>query len=62
MNSFSANVKNELAELNNLAKKDQVAAELAGYLFANDSNVLDRWSHIPYGRTPLLSSRAQPPS
>lgn len=56
MNSFSANVKNELAELNNLAKKDQVAAELAGYLFANDSNVFSTESQYNINRYGKLLS------
>ena len=56
MNSFSAEVKNELAELNNLAKKNQVAAELAGYLFANNSNVFSTSSQYNINRYGKLLS------
>ena len=38
MESFSANIKQELSEINNLKNKDLVKAELIGYLFTNLSN------------------------
>ena len=37
MNSFSADVKKELSEINNLSKKELVKAELYGYLLTNKS-------------------------
>lgn len=37
MNSFSSDVKKELSELNNLSNKDQVRAELKGYLITSSS-------------------------
>ena len=38
MESFSANIKQELSEINNLKNKELVKAELLGYLFTNLSN------------------------
>lgn len=38
MNTFSAEVKKELSEINNLANKNLVKAELMGYLSTNSSN------------------------
>ena len=38
MNTFSAEVKKELSEINNLANKNLVKAELIGYLSTNSSN------------------------
>ena len=38
MNSFSAKVKKELSELTNLSNKDEVKAELDGYLLTSSSN------------------------
>lgn len=37
MNSFSADVKKELSEINNLSKKELVKAELYGYILTNKS-------------------------
>ena len=37
MNTFSSQIKKELSELNNLANKDIVKAELKGYWLTNDS-------------------------
>ena len=37
MNSYSAEVKKELSEINNLSKKELVKAELYGYLLTNKS-------------------------
>lgn len=38
MNSFAENIKKELSELNNLANKNLVKAELSGYLLTTSSN------------------------
>ncbi len=38
MNSFSSKVKKELSELTNLSNKDEVKAELEGYLLTSSSN------------------------
>ena len=38
MNSFSSKIKKELSEINNLNNKDQVQAELYGYLLTTSSN------------------------
>ena len=39
--SFSSNAKEELSKLNNLANKDQVQAELIGYLISNNTSIID---------------------
>ena len=40
MNSFSARIKKELSELNNLSNKTLVKAELEGYLLTIEGNTL----------------------
>lgn len=39
--SFSSEIKEELSKLNNLANKEQVQAELIGYLISNNCSVAD---------------------
>ena len=40
--SFSSKAKEELSKLNNLANKEQVKAELIGYLISNNASVIDK--------------------
>ena len=50
MNNFSSQVKKELSELNNLANKDNVKAEIKGYLLTIDGNVFSTSSKYNINR------------
>ncbi len=40
--SFSSRIKEELSKINNLVNKDQVKAELIGYLISNNASIVDK--------------------
>lgn len=56
MNNFSSQVKKELSELNNLANKDNVKAEIKGYLLTIDGNVFSTSSKYNINRFAKLLS------
>lgn len=56
MNNFSSQVKKELSELNNLANKDNVKAEIKGYLLTTDGNVFSTSSKYNINRFAKLLS------